>query len=273
MAFEELRIEMKCKDFRIEVEDGLKGDSLSIAGQSHTADCRPCHEFYQKHIELREWLMVCEQITAPKDFQFGVQRKIAGGHYAHSHGWAWSRLRYIVPSTALAAVLVLAGNYFFNYQKVTTGPAAIIAESDRNPDTAKSENNIAIAPSENSSEAQKPGEDKTLLAANTNKQDKNLPPAVQKEGPGGSLDSGVKDPPPPAMPKGFELPRKGSVQSQLLELGVMTGWDNGLIKVTVVKANSAGARAGVKVGDNVDSWNGNVLTVKRGDRTMQITLR
>lgn len=273
MAFEELRIEMKCKDFRIEVEDGLKSESLSIAGQSHAADCRPCREFHQKHVEFREWLTVCEKITAPKDFQFGVQRKIAGGNYAHSHGWAWSRLKYIVPATALTAILVLAGFYAFNNGTAANQGrgVATIAPENRNPNTAKDEN--VQAPVVVQPEIQKPGDEKIAAAVNTNKQDKNLPPAVQKEGPGGSVDSTLKDVKDPETPKGFDLTRKGSVQSQLLQLGVITGWDNGLIKITLVKANSAGARAGVKVGDNVDSWNGNVLTVKRGDRAMQFTLK
>ncbi len=271
---------MKCKDFRIEVEEGLKGESLSIIAQDHAAGCAPCHEFNQKHVEFREWLMVCEKITAPKDFQFGVQRKIAGGQYAHSHGWAWSRLQYIVPSAGLAAVLVLVGSYLFNYQNVSTdpaGPTAYVAESEnRNPETAKDEavpSTVVVQP-ENSSETQKPGDEKTLAAANVNKQNKNAPAAIQKEGPGGSLDSTVKEVKDPKTPKGINLAQEGPVQSRLLQLGVITGRDSsGLIKVSGFTKKSSAAGSGVKVGDTVEGLNGNVLTVKRGGQALQITIQ
>lgn len=267
---------MKCKDFRIEVEEGLKGESLSIIAQDHAAGCGPCHEFNQKHVEFREWLMVCEKITAPKDFQFGVQRKIAGGQYAHSHGWAWSRLKYIVPSAAMAAVLVLVGSYLFNYRNVTTdpaGPTAYVAESENRNSTAVKSEETQIP--ENPAVAQEPAEEKIATAANTNKQDKNAPPAVQKEDhKGGSVDYGVKDVKQPKTPKGINLAQEGPIQSRLLQLGVITERDSGgLIKVSGFTKKSAAAGSGVKKGDVVESLNGNVLTVKRGGQALQITIQ
>src|SRR5262245_27029502 len=115
---------MNCKDFHIEVEAGLRDTRLSTSAEEHAAQCPPCYEFNQKHIEFREWLEVCRKVTAPKDFQFGVQRKINQAGAAHSHDRLWRSLRYVVPSTALAAVLVLAGSFFLNNQNVATGPAS-----------------------------------------------------------------------------------------------------------------------------------------------------
>jgi hypothetical protein len=287
MAFEELRIEMKCKDFHIEVEEGLKGESLSIAAQDHSASCHPCREFNQKHVEFREWLMVCEKITAPKDFQFGVQRKIAVAGGAHSHHWTWNRLGYIVPSTALAAALVLGGSYFFNSQNVTGNPsAASIAEPENRSSAAASDapvppDNPAMAQSNNPAEAPKQGDEKIALAVNVNKQDTGVRIAVPKENPDsekglGSLDQGATNVAPPELPKGINLPpnnqaNRSKTLINLSALGAKATVAD--MRVSQISENSPAARAGVKVGDVVESLNGNVLTIRRGGQTMQIVIK
>jgi len=269
MAFEELRIEMKCKDFHIEVEEGLKGESLSIAAQDHAASCHPCREFNQKHVEFREWLMVCEKITAPKNFAFGVQRKIASSSASHSHKWAWSRLRYIVPSTAAMLVLALAGSYMLSPQNTPDNrSAAIIAESE----SRSTADNPAQVPVE--VPAQQTGAPDNAVAAANTKQNKNAPLATQRKEPeGGSIDSGVNPVPSPGLPQGLNLSQKSSIQTKLVRLGVITATDNGGIKVILVKENSGAAGAGVKVGDVVESLNRNVLSVKRGGQTIQIVIK
>jgi len=270
---------MKCKDFRIEVEEGLKGDSLSIVAQDHAAGCRPCREFNQKHIEFREWLTVCRKVTAPKDFQFGVQRKIANTESAHSHGWVWDRLRYIVPATALTAVLVLAGFYLFNSGTILNF-APGVATLDTNVSTTRAGSDETRAP-ENvvHPESAKPGED--LAAANTSKQESNSRIAVPKENVepekvGGSRDSAGEQRDESKTPAGIPL-QKGSqadlrdTLNILRDSGALT--DIHSMSITQVLAGSVAARAGIKIGDVVQSLNGNVVTIVRDGQARKITLK
>jgi hypothetical protein len=278
MAFEDLKIEMKCKDFRIEVEEGLKGDSLSIVAQDHAAGCRPCREFNQKHIEFREWLTVCRKVTAPKDFGFGVQRKIADAGASHTHGWAWDRLRYIVPTTALAAVMVLVGSYaLFNNRNLPDDQVkAAISNTERVADQAAQPGN-SIPVQGDPGAVKQPGEEKIASVANSNKQE-NSKVAPQKDGtldsegiPGRHLDlaansEGAKYP-EGINPAKNDPAKLSNLLMALSAEGIVVNLD---MKVISLKAN---APAGVQVRDVVESLNGKIVTVRRGRQTLQIALK
>jgi hypothetical protein len=276
MAFEDLKIEMKCKDFRIEVEEGLKGDSLSIVAQDHAAGCRPCHEFNQKHIEFREWLTVCRKVTAPKDFGFGVQRKIANSGASHTHGWAWDRMRYIVPTTALAAVMVLVGSYvLFNNRNLPDDQVkAAISNSEHVTDqAAQPANPVAVQGGPES--VKQPGEEKIASVINSNKQEnsKIAPPKNETLDPEASrhLDSaapGVEAKYPEGINPAKNDPAK--LSNLLMALSAKGIVVNLNMKVIGLKAN---APAGVQVEDVVESFNGKVVTVRRGRQTLQIALK
>lgn len=272
---------MNCKEFHIEVEAGLKDTRLSASAEEHAAACAPCHEFNQKHIEFREWLTVCRKITAPKDFQFGVQRKIASAGSTHSHDWLWRGLRYIVPAAALATVLILGISYLNNYRNAPNekGSAALVNSQAQAPAPNVVDNsqpaNITIAQSDN---FQKPENEKTASGVNTNKQDSNSRIAIPKDdnSGGGSLDThrdfGVKPVAEPKTPAGISSQtNKSNVQITLQNLGVITGTENGATKVTYVKP--AAARAGIKVGDVIQSVSGNTVIVNRDGQPVQITLK
>jgi hypothetical protein len=280
MAFEDLKIEMKCKDFRIEVEEGLKGESLSIAAQDHTAGCRPCREFNQKHIEFREWLTVCRKVTAPKDFGFGVQRKIAGAGASQTHGWAWNGLRYIVPTAALSAVLVLVGLYAFNSGTIpNSGPGVATLDTNVNkaartaPDEARVSENIA-----GPVEPAKPSE-VIATSVNANKRENNAPVTVPKETSdpnkgGGSLVQVANKVPPPELPRGLNAPSndpagKSKTLIALQGLGVIANLEMTVTRVTGKKAEAAG----ILIGDVVKSLNGNTVTIERGGQILQITIK
>lgn len=287
---------MNCKDFHIEVEAGLRDTRLSVSAEEHAAGCPPCHEFNQKHIEFREWMAVCQTITAPKDFQFGVQRKIASSSSSHSHDWIWRGLRYIVPSSAAVAVLVLAISYNFNNQNVQNSPnspsstSAAMANSDAGNSLAAKESNPATENNPgtqtgtltgNVTEEQPKPENEKLAVNPANKQENNSRAVTPGGGTldskgGGSVTQSVGDSAAPELPKGLHLPTdkaagQSSVQITLQNLGVITGSDNGVMKVTLVTNKAAGT--GVKIGDVVENLSGNTLTVKRGDQILQITLK
>jgi hypothetical protein len=272
---------MNCKEFHIEVEAGLKDTRLSASAREHAAACPPCHEFNQKHIEFREWLTVCQKVTAPKDFGFGVQRKIANAGSTHSHDWLWRGLRYIAPAAALATVLILGISYMNNYRNAPNekGSAALTDSQAQAPAPSVADNaqpaNSTTAQSDNS---QKPENEKLASGTNTNKQDDNSRIAVPKDdnSGGGSLDThrdfGVKPVAEPKTPAGISSQtNKSNIQISLQNLGVITGTENGATKVTYVKL--AAARAGIKVGDLIQSVSGNTVTVNRNGLTVQITLK
>lgn len=277
---------MNCKDFKTKVEEGLKGDSLSIAAQDHAAACRPCREFNQKHVEFREWLMVCEKINAPKDFGFGVQRKIASSSAVHTHDWLWQGLRYIVPSAAAIAVLVLVIGYLSTNNAIpeNKGVAAISNSEIGNPaakDNIGAPNDVAsqTPQPESVTESAKPENEKLAVGnTNTNRQDNKarVPSGggtLDSKGGGGSLAQGVNDSKPAQLPEGIHLPsstllNQSNIQTALLHLGVITATEKGVVKVTFVKPNAS--RAGVIVGDVIESLSRNVLTVKRGGQTLTI---
>lgn len=265
---------MKCKDFRSEIEEGSRGDSLSIAAQDHSAACRPCHEFNQKHVELREWMAVCRKVTAPKDFQFGVQRRIANAGAGHAHGWAWNRLRYIVPTAALAAVAALSWSYISTLPSQQTGnPPAVAAMTNSNvsPDQNAAPAVITEAP------AVSPDQQ---LASASNKQENNArinaPKESAVENGGGSLTQGAGNVAESKKPSGIQ-PHDGSgdparllrnTLQALQQLGVITNLEK---KVTKVTGRAVGS--GVEIDDVVESLNGNILTVRRGNQTIQITIK
>jgi hypothetical protein len=279
MAFKDLITEMKCKDFRIEVEEGLKGDSLSIAAQDHAGGCRPCREFNQKHVEFREWLTVCQKITAPKNFQFGVQRKIGDAKSVHAHGWAWERLRYIVPATALTAVLVMVGLYAINSGTFSnSGPGVAVLDTNVNRTSTEE----ARVPEKNTSAPVEPVKEEIASSTNTNKQEN---PRVESPK-GGTLDSqstrrnidqaapGVDKPKTPAgiNPNGSSPSADRSKTLLAMQgFGAVTGVVD--MKVKAVKGDSPAGRSGIKVGDIVESVNGTAVTVKRGGQTLQITVQ
>ncbi|HEV7643968.1 MAG TPA: hypothetical protein VGO50_08520 [Pyrinomonadaceae bacterium] len=265
---------MKCKDFRIEVEEGLKGESLSIVAQDHAAGCRPCREFNLKHIEFREWLTVCRKVTAPKDFQFGVQRKIASTGASHTHGWAWNGLKYIVPTAALVVIAVLAWNFVAtqNGQRmITPTTAAINAEVPPIKDAAKDA--VPVQPAPQQDAAQQPSDQQ--LASGVNKAVTNSSRVtVPKEnvGPGGSLVQSAANVPSSRVPQGLHVPGSdpASLSAMLISLseaGIVANRD---MKVISLKAN---APAGVKVGDVVENFDGNVVTINRNGQTIKITLK
>jgi hypothetical protein len=274
MAFEDLRIEMKCKDFRSEIEEGSRGDSLSIAAQDHGAVCRPCHEFNQKHVELREWMAVCRKVTAPKDFQFGVQRRIANAGAGHAHGWAWNRLRYIVPTAALAAVAALSWSYISTLPSQQTG----------NPQTFAAMTNSNVTPNQTAppaviTEAPVVSPDQQL-ASGSNKQENNArinaPKESATEKGGGSLTQGAGNVAESKKPSGIEVRSGGdpaklglrNTLQALQQLGVITNLEKKVIKVT-----GSAVGSGIELDDVVESLNGNVLTVRRGNQTIQITIK
>ncbi len=281
---------MNCKDFKTRVEEGLKGDSLPIAAQNHAAACRPCREFNQKHVEFREWLTVCEKINAPKDFGFGVQRKIASSGAVHSNDWLWQGLRYIVPSAAAIAVLVLAIGYFSTNSGLPEGKGvAVIANSEIGNPAAKdntgpgsSESSIAAQTGqpENVTESAKPENEKLAANTNTNRQDNKA--RVPSGGGmldsknGGSFELAVNDSKPSKYPKGLHVGPSGpaSLSETLFSLssnfGILAGVN---LRVNGFKPNSPAERSGVKIGDVVESVNGTTLTVKRDGQTLTIDLK
>lgn len=273
---------MNCKEFHHEVEAGLRDTRLSASAQHHAADCPPCHEFNNEHIEFREWMTVCEKITAPKDFQFGVQRKIANASSAHTNDGIWRSLRYIVPSAGMAAVLALGISYTYNYQNVdSTGATAAMANSQQASDkpaapvvipvdnTATQQQNTVVvqAPVEN----EKP-------AANVTEAEKTVKEALpknQEKITGGSIESTVKDKGDAKLPEGIHVPASGAEsRSKMLmslpKLGMTASTD---LKVNRVIAGSAAERAGIQVGDQIVSVNGSTVTVNRGGQTMTFTLK
>jgi hypothetical protein len=279
---------MNCKDFHIEVEAGLRDTRLSVSAEEHAAGCPPCHEFNQKHVEFREWMAVCQTITAPKDFQFGVQRKIASSSSSHSHDWIWRGLRYIVPSSAAVAVLVLAISYTFNNQNVQTSPtstSAAMANSDAGNSLAAKETNPA--PENNSgtitgnvTEEQPKPENEKLAVNPANKQENNSRAVTPGGGTldskgGGSVTQGVANSAPSKLPKGLYIPEneranRSTTLLALSDLGVVSSVD---LKVLRLKSGSAAARSDLKVGDQIESVNGNILTVNRDGLILQITLK
>ncbi len=267
---------MKCKDFRIEVEEGLKGESLSIVAQDHATGCRPCREFNQKHIEFREWLTVCRKVTAPKDFGFGVQRKIANTGASHTHGWAWNGLKFIVPTAALIVVAVLGWNLFSTTQTGQQSPgstaAAINAEVPAVKDTAP----VQTVPQP---DAAQPQPEQQLAAAVNKAENNSSRTTVPKEniGPGGSRTEAAPGVPSPKTPDGIYVPENSPAGlSKTLttlrdDFGAVTGVTDR--KVKVVRKNSVAARSGIKAGDVVQGLNGNVVTIVRDGKTLEITLK
>lgn len=270
---------MKCKDFRIEVEEGLKGESLSIVAQDHAAGCRPCREFNQKHIEFREWLTVCRKVTAPKDFGFGVQRKIAGTGASHTHGWAWNGLKFIVPTAALIVVAVLGWNLFSTTQPGQQTPgstaAAINAEVPPIKDAAKD-----TAPLQTVSQPDivQPQFEQQLATAGNKAVNGNgrltVPRNVEpdKDG-GGSLDSAGKQEDESKTPDGIFLTKENLAKtlSTLRDIGALT--DVHSMRITQVEAGSRAEGAGIKVDDIVQGLTGNILTITRNGKTIRITLK
>jgi hypothetical protein len=267
MAFEDLKIEMKCKDFRIEAEEGLKGESLSIAAQDHVAGCRPCREFNQKHLELREWISVCETITAPKDFQFGVQRKIANAGAVHTHSWAWNGLKYIVPTAALVLLTVLTWNFFSSTAQQTGTPLAVM-----NAEAPPLKDNAAPQP-----ETVTPQIEQQLATAVNKAENTNARVAVPKENPetgngGGSVVLSASNIPDSVKPQGLHVaPNQRAVQSDLhnslLVHGIVTDLGMKVIKLT------PNAPAGIQVDDVVKGFSGNTITVIRNEQTIQVSLK
>lgn len=276
---------MNCKEFHTEVEAGLKDTRLSASAQQHAADCPPCHEFNNEHVEFREWLTVCQKITAPKDFQFGVQRKIANTGSANSQDRIWRGLRYIVPSAGMAAVLALGISYGVNYQNVD---GSQIATSISNTSQFAPKDSAVPAPSADQQQAlvsianvekiETPpatDNDKTMAASNAAKPENNSRAAVPKENQkldGGSIESGVKDSKESKLPEGIKLPTDAAsnLSNTLVSaarLGVIAGTDRRVNRVT-----GAAEKAGVQIGDIVESVSGNTVTVSRGGQKMTFKL-
>lgn len=274
---------MNCKEFHIEVESGLRDTRLSASAHQHAADCPPCHEFNNEHVEFREWLSVCEKITAPKDFQFGVQRKIASSGAANSQDRIWRGLRYIVPSAGMAAVLALGISYGFNYQTVAPNP---VATAMTNTQFAPKDANVpATDPVQKIDTPPVQDNEKTIAVANTNaaKPENNsrvavpVAPKVEDKVPGGgSLESTVKDSAASKLPEGINLPASGAANrsNTLLaaaKLGVFaTSTD---LKVNGFKPGSAAANSGIQLGDVIEGVSGNTVTVNRGGQKMTFTLK
>ena len=89
---------------------------------------------------------------------------------------------------------------------------------------------------------------------------------------GGSLDHAFKDSKPPELPEGLHLPTdravdQSSTQIALARSGIYT--NTGMV---VIKLKPEAASAGIKMGDVVESFSGNVVTVRRGGQTMQISI-
>jgi hypothetical protein len=282
MAFEDLRIEMMCKDFHTLVEEGLKGDSLSIAAQEHVAGCRPCREFNHKHVELREWLAVCEQITAPKDFQFGVQRKIANSRASHTHGGLLQSLKYIVPVAGMAAILMLFFSYSLNNNQVKpsgdTATAAVnsaIRPQETGNSATQTVGPAAQQPAANQDVASTQGANKVDNSSPAKGPDKVAPQKEASNSPGGSSTLNetlaVKQA-PSALPPGIKLPkseaeRLSETMTSLRQAGIVTN-----TKLAVIKIMPAAAGTGVKEGDVVESFSGNTVTVNRGGQTVQLSI-
>jgi hypothetical protein len=267
---------MNCKDFHTEVEDGVRGASLSASADTHAADCPPCDKFGKEYFELQEWMAVCRKITAPKDFQFGVQRKIATAQSINAGEWVRRSLRFIVPASAAAAVLALGIN--FSYQNKTEIVQAGTVISNKADKIEAVPLEVVPQISEIASGPVDPA--KTTTAPDANKATNNVKQALPKQNQdsekvGGSLDQGATNKSKTDLPVGLSLPKSGaeslsSTLRSLLNLGAVT---NLQMQVVQVRAGSAAAAAGIKVGDVVENFNGKTLSINRAGQNITLTVK
>jgi hypothetical protein len=97
---------MECRATRQEIDEG--GEQLSAQGLRHVASCASCLAFQNERARLHELLTSLEPVTAPADFDFRLQARIAAhtekpGPRSFFRGFVLS-----TPAMAVAALVIVA---------------------------------------------------------------------------------------------------------------------------------------------------------------------
>lgn len=283
---------MNCQNFRAQIEEAIDEKYLSAATFSHLNGCLGCRAFQRDRKKLRQTLQNLPMVNAPTDFTFRVKARIKKQETNTSAVQSWRQLALLVP-TALAVLiigLVLIRGFVpqQNAQqnaKIVLPPASNAAQPSAQlpappdlpialvvPQAAVNKNNDQparrhIAAKQN----YKPRVDSRKVRVLT-------VPSNLKRGNEEifSRDSVVTPVKPSAMPRGIPDPlvtsRKQNGRDLLQTFGVEIASEAENFRVTSVKADSQGSKAGLEIGDLIENINGENPTAISGREFSEITL-
>ncbi len=298
---------MNCREFIIEFEE--RG-TLSEPATLHLTICADCRKTSERQRQI--WLMIegLEPVSAPSDFDFHVKARIAN---VKPSDYQTPRflpiLRYVLP---LSVVILLLSLFAFNstYFSDEQFSAQTAQGETETPDVvgissfgANSTDQFTYAvPNQN--KAVTATDDETLISAavipdtpNTESEKQTgkvkLPSnrsvkssRVKTENGAGinsrdiaSKDSFIRTPrgidlnPDTAGAPQAATPKPINDGETLSIIGIKFVSKNGRRTVATVQDNSIAGRSGVKVGDVIEKFNDNFLTVLRGTERLEIKLR
>lgn len=294
---------MNCKKYQAQIDETSGEQELSAAAFDHLAICASCRNFKIEREKLAEMLRNGLTVTAPADFNFRVKARIKNQTTDVMTIRRWQRFAFLVP-TALAVLISgfvwvknLAPqqnarqnteNYTENFSPtaITAPPSAASSPLAQDlatnlPEPAANRNTAQIvARNVNPKHKQSKDNRKTRISS--------VPHDVEREEIF-SKDSVVKAIKPSIVSPGFDdpaaAPRKQNGRDLLQTFGIETVSGIEGLRVTSVKIESRGAKAGLETGDLIEKINGEnptaisgrefkeiVLNIKRQKQTQEIKI-
>ncbi|KXK00773.1 MAG: hypothetical protein UZ17_ACD001002116 [Acidobacteria bacterium OLB17] len=226
--------------------------------------------------EIADLLKAMPYAEPPKDFEFRVSARIASARTAAKPRGLLGALRIAIPAAALLAVTgtVFVLNPYLAETDVVSKPAETGIASDKGPMTdvrpAVPERAAEIPPTTFASngpaiESPRQRPEDQLLASRSHG------PSNDETGGTSFVESGTQgvklypsgiDPNAGAVRQSDGLPQKGiAIRDILAQLGLTLG---GGLRVNAVNPNGIAERSGVRLGDVIESLNGQAIT----DETM-----
>jgi hypothetical protein len=224
------------------------------------------------------------RVDAPKDFDFRVRARVANGRpAARSASWFSAPIRVAVP-LSLAALI---GGYFVVNTYYPGGEANV-------PAVAVSQDvNTAPVPLDRPDEPvatrpdTRPPDISNTITAKDDRPAAVLPRSRKPQPVGGSYVDALRER-RPILPRGFDQTSKVPVRDLLNIMGIDADFDGSGWKVNSAAANSLAERSGIKLGDVIQSidgqdlvektafgsrFNGKTLRIKRDGQSIQIDLK
>ncbi len=301
---------MNCRDFQNEFEEHA---ALSNPAMLHLDSCKSCQKLRFEQAQLWEMLGGLPRIETPKDFNFQLKARIARARPQDYQTGFFPALRYILPlsfAVVLISFVALSGLYFVDLN--TASPVAV-SETPNLPlktdlpvnsfveaESVVGENNPPIEENVSNRLERKPEIARTDRGGSRDLGQSPprviSPPvtSVEEENGGGSSDSALTQP-KVINPQGFDPTQKietilnpNVTTTDINNLLEIAGVKLDSLKVVSVEKNSVADRSGIKIGDAVESINGNkinsniisgerievrTLTVLRGGERVEIVLQ
>ncbi len=296
---------MNCQAYQSKIDQ----EPISADVSQHIDLCNGCRAFRQERARLQEFVGNLERVAAPANFEFGLRAKMQKANKANGKSF-WQR-KFIYAAPTFAGLLILTFAFLGNLTTPTQNNEPQVAGTSALPVTQpeifaretsslqSAHDDAVVAASPKITSAPVPAfaaaqqsvttNRRNVLASRTPKESKRSSVSVlnaSDEPVNKSRDSGVGQPEEYIVPPGIPHPlssqpekvsqpnqQKLQIQDLLKFVGIDTSEDSDGLRVTVVKSDGLGNKAGVKSGDVIESVNGKKPVIFSDNTLNDLTLK